>query len=167
MIWPCIKCSFVAAIVFAVVAICYVFGALCTFWGAAGNHNYTQNEAHKNTLCACVCLCAKPTLCVFVCMCALPVQNAQPLAGVECYLAYTRIHTAIALAFALTHTERDPSWRAYGGSHCCSCRCYCRRRRWSCQSIVKVFWCCLAVLKRRCCASVALHAWWGAVQIAI
>lgn len=62
MIWPCIKCSFVATIVVVVALLLLpvllaflVFGAfwnVCVFvcvWGAAGNHNYTRNGAHKNT----------------------------------------------------------------------------------------------------------------------
>lgn len=111
VIWPCIKCSFVATIV--VVFACHLLGflvfggpleGLCVcviVWGAAGNHNYTRNGAHKNTSNTHI-----QSACVHVCVCCLYKSRSRSRSP-HSILILSRLHayTTPSSSFVRTHTH--------------------------------------------------------------
>lgn len=121
VIWPCIKCSFVATIV---VVACHllsflVFGGplegLCVcvnVWGAAGNHNYTRNGAHKNTSNTHI-----HSACVHVFVLAACTNRAvAPVCLIQFSYSPACTHTQrhLARSFAPTHTHSQRAQETEG-----------------------------------------------------
>jgi len=123
-------------------------------WGAAGNHNYTQNGAHKNTL-----------IHKYIQLKCVHVRSSVASGRLSSSLSLARIHIALLLFHSHLCKEMPHSWESLSGSHCCACSLCSLGLPIDRESFVVLP--CLAVLKHRCCASVALYAWWGAVQFAL
>lgn len=118
VIWPCIKCSFVATIVVVVFCCCCLpfakfscfwgpfgrFMCVCVnVWGAAGNHNYMRNGAHKNTSNTHI-----HSACVHVCVLAACTNRAvAPVRLIQFSYSPACTHTQrhLARSFAPTHTH--------------------------------------------------------------